>query len=395
MPSRDLAVAIQGGGGEQHRHERDRLRQRDHREEPDVHERGAPPGADLRVAARLVGVDRLPLAPERLDHAHAREPFLQRGQRLGDAVADRVVGAARAVVEGPARRRSAPAARSARRARASARGSRARPPSARSAGRCRSTSTIASRRNSSSACTSEVSRETSTPVRSCSKNPSGSACSFSKAAARSRFRKRSLRGRGQQRLRAHDQRLQRREHEQRDRGHVERVQVVLDDPVVDRVADERRAGERDQRRDDHGRGRAEVEPLHRPREAAGLAPDLARWTPAPSCRALQREQLAVAGRARAAAPRACPARRCDRPRAPRRGRRARSSPAGARSRASCGPRITSASAARISCSLVASTAEVASSRTSTAGSARIARAIAIRCRWPPESEKPRSPRIVS
>ena len=54
------------------------------------------------------------------------------------------------------------------------------------------TSTIASRRNSSSACTSEVSRETSTPVRSCSKNPSGSACSFSKAAARSRFRKRSL-----------------------------------------------------------------------------------------------------------------------------------------------------------------------------------------------------------
>ena len=137
MPSRDLAVAIQVGGGEQHGHERDRLRQRDHREEPDVHERGAPPGADLRVAARLVGVDRLPLAPERLDHAHAREPLLQRGQRLGDPVADRVVGAARAVVEGPARgdqhrQRDQRDEREHR-----ARGSRARPPSARSAGRCR------------------------------------------------------------------------------------------------------------------------------------------------------------------------------------------------------------------------------------------------------------------
>ena len=50
------------------------------------------------------------------------------------------------------------------------------------------------------------------------------------------------------------------------------------------------------------------------------------------------------------------------------------------------PRITSVSASRISCSLVGSTAEVASSRISTRGSARIARAMAMRCRWPPESE---------
>ena len=59
------------------------------------------------------------------------------------------------------------------------------------------------------------------------------------------------------------------------------------------------------------------------------------------------------------------------------------------------PDITVVSAARISCSFVASTAEVASSSTSTAGSARIARAIATRCRCPPESEKPRSPSTVS
>ena len=59
------------------------------------------------------------------------------------------------------------------------------------------------------------------------------------------------------------------------------------------------------------------------------------------------------------------------------------------------PRITSASASRISCSLVGSTDEVASSRISTRGSARMARAMAMRWRWPPDSEKPRSPIGVS
>ena len=59
------------------------------------------------------------------------------------------------------------------------------------------------------------------------------------------------------------------------------------------------------------------------------------------------------------------------------------------------PSITSASAARISCSLVGSTDEVASSRIRTRGSASTARAIAMRWRWPPESEKPCSPITVS
>jgi hypothetical protein len=53
------------------------------------------------------------------------------------------------------------------------------------------TSTSASRTNSVNAWTSEVSRETSTPARSRSKNPSGSACSRSKAAVRSAPRNRS------------------------------------------------------------------------------------------------------------------------------------------------------------------------------------------------------------
>ena len=55
------------------------------------------------------------------------------------------------------------------------------------------------------------------------------------------------------------------------------------------------------------------------------------------------------------------------------------------------PCITVASAALISCSLVGSTELVASSRISTLGSARMARARAMRWRWPPDSEKPRSP----
>ena len=59
------------------------------------------------------------------------------------------------------------------------------------------------------------------------------------------------------------------------------------------------------------------------------------------------------------------------------------------------PSITSRSAALISRSVVASTEEVASSRISTRGSARNARAIAIRCRWPPLNVRPRSPTRVS
>ena len=90
--------------GEQHDDQRRRLRQRQEREQPDVHEGRAPPRVHLRLAARVVALERPLLAPERLHDADAGEPFLQRRQRLGDAVADRVVRAARAVVEAPARR---------------------------------------------------------------------------------------------------------------------------------------------------------------------------------------------------------------------------------------------------------------------------------------------------
>ena len=54
-----------------------------------------------------------------------------------------------------------------------------------------------------------------------------------------------------------------------------------------------------------------------------------------------------------------------------------------------------ASASSISRSLSLSRLLVASSRMSTAGSLRMARAIATRCRCPPESLTPRSPTLVS
>jgi hypothetical protein len=48
----------------------------------------------------------------------------------------------------------------------------------------------------------------------------------------------------------------------------------------------------------------------------------------------------------------------------------------------------------IAASVVGSSAEVASSSRRIAGSRTIARAIATRWRWPPESRPPRSPTIV-
>ena len=59
------------------------------------------------------------------------------------------------------------------------------------------------------------------------------------------------------------------------------------------------------------------------------------------------------------------------------------------------PFITSRSASLIRASVEASTDAVASSRMRTRGFMSSARAIAIRCRWPPESERPRSPTTVS
>ena len=59
------------------------------------------------------------------------------------------------------------------------------------------------------------------------------------------------------------------------------------------------------------------------------------------------------------------------------------------------PSIASRSPSRIRASVVASTDAVASSRIRMRGSTTSARAIAIRCRWPPESVIPRSPITVS
>ena len=58
------------------------------------------------------------------------------------------------------------------------------------------------------------------------------------------------------------------------------------------------------------------------------------------------------------------------------------------------PSSRRASASSINRSLSASTLDVASSRISTRGSFSSARAMAMRCRWPPESFTPRSPTSV-
>ena len=124
-PLRDGAVPVHRGGDEQDGDQRDGLRQRDHREEADVHVRGALPGADLRPAARLVRLERPLLPAKGLNDPHAREPLLKRRQRLRHAVADREVDTACAVVEGPAGEGQDRQARRARRRPASATGSRA------------------------------------------------------------------------------------------------------------------------------------------------------------------------------------------------------------------------------------------------------------------------------
>jgi hypothetical protein len=58
-------------------------------------------------------------------------------------------------------------------------------------------------------------------------------------------------------------------------------------------------------------------------------------------------------------------------------------------------RINRSSAPWMAASVSASTAEVLSSRMSRRGSVSSARAIARRCRWPPDSPTPRSPTTVS
>ena len=114
-------------------------------------------------------------------------------------------------------------------------------------------------------------------------------------------------------------------------------------------------------------------------EAAGLAPP-------------QRRVVAVL---RAAARRACPARRCGRGRARPAGPCARWSRAGARWRSRSCRRISVPRLSWIAASTSQSSAEVASSSTRIGAFFRITRAIAMRWRWPPESFTPRSPTCAS
>ena len=58
---------------------------------------------DLRAAARVVRLECPSFAAERLHDADAGQPLLQRGERVGDPVADRVVDPPGAVVKRPAR----------------------------------------------------------------------------------------------------------------------------------------------------------------------------------------------------------------------------------------------------------------------------------------------------
>ena len=102
-PDRDRPVAIHRCRDEQHADQCGRLGERQDCEQPDVHERRAAPRAHLRLAAGPVSLQRPLLAPERLHDANAGESFLQCRQRLRDAVPDRVVRAAGAVVEAPTR----------------------------------------------------------------------------------------------------------------------------------------------------------------------------------------------------------------------------------------------------------------------------------------------------
>ena len=92
--------------------------------------------------------------------------------------------------------------------------------------------------------------------------------------------------------------------------------------------------------------------------------------------------------------RAGPARRCGPRRARRCDRRGEWSRRGARSRIAVRVRTTPSRPRRIAASVSVSTAESASSRIRIGGSIISARAIAVRCFWPPESVSPRSPTVV-
>src|SRR5919198_298928 len=343
------------------------------------------PGADLRLAARPVLLEGLALAPERLHDAHARKTLLQRCQGLGDTVANRAVGAPGAVVEAPAREdedRERDERDRRQRGRENDQGGDRQRDLQRAAGdlderladelRQRLDVGRQPRDQHPGALALEEAERQGLQLVECGRpqrTQEPLACS-----------------RRQEDLRTYDQRLRQGEGEERDRGGIQRRAVVLLDACVHGVADERRPRECDQRRNDDGERRADVLTTDGPNELTRVPPDdsrrgmgshaassspsasSSRWRPSsmmrpPSSTATRSARATVAGR--------CAITSVVR------------------------PAITFASAARTSCSFVASTAEVASSRTRTAGSARMVRAIAMRCRWPPESEKPRSPSTVA
>ena len=271
---RDRAVAVHRGGDEQHGDERDGLGERDHREQADVHEGGAAPGADLGPATRLVRLDRVPLPPERLDHADAREALLQHGQCLGDSVADRVVGAARAVVEGPARRDQDGQGDE----RDGGEGRRKHDEHAHGEGDLQPAADDLDQR---------LAQELVERLHVGGEPRDQHACPFLLEEAEGQrlqlverrrpepVQKALARRGGQQRLRADDERLRQGQPQDRQSRDVDRVQVMLADPAVDRVPNERGPGEREQRRHDHRRGSAEIQALDRADESARLAPDVA------------------------------------------------------------------------------------------------------------------------
>ena len=271
-PLRDRPVPVHRRRDEQDGDQRRRLRERNHREQADVHERGAAPCVHLRVAAGTVGIERLPLAPERLHHADARKPLLQHRQRLGDTVPDRVVDVAGAVVEGPAGEEQD------------------RQRDERDEGeRRRQDDERRYRQDDLEPAADDLDQRLADELRQrlhvgCQARDEHARALALEEAERQRLQllerrrpqvaeKPLPRRRREERLRPHDERLHEREADQYDRRDVQRPLLVLRDPGIDRVAHQRRPGEGDQRRRDHGRGRAHVPAPDRPQQAARLVPN--------------------------------------------------------------------------------------------------------------------------
>ena len=226
----------------------------------------------LCLAAWLVLVECPLLAPERLNHANPGQPFLQRRQRLSDAIADRMVGTAGAVVEAPTRdhedrQRDEGHARELRgqdeqrRHRQHDLERATRDLDQRVADELRQGLDVRRQPRHEYTCAlllEEAEREGLELVER--RRPQ---CAEEALARRG----------GEDDLRAHGEWLQAREAEEDQRRDVQRVRVVLLDAGVDCVADKRWACECEQRRHDDGDCRADVAPTHGTCMHAGVPPD--------------------------------------------------------------------------------------------------------------------------